>query len=189
MQAEKRKSNSTTTVNADVERGELTITVLGEKGSTVGSLVFNVLAIAGEAYHGLSEVGKFGILHGFEQKLRDRAAIERDDKTGKSASPETKFEAIKTLADHLANGGQWAMKGGGPRPLDRAALYQAVAVARKRDARDVESLYRSKEDVVLRTLLSDGAIAAEYARLTARGDQGKANELLSELEEVTEQVE
>lgn len=179
---EKRKSNSVTTVDFDIQSGLLAIEVLG-----VDSIIFDVRKIAGEeAYDRLTDLGKQGIGHGFEQKLRDRAAIEKDTKTGKSATPQEKFDAMKALADHLATGGTWAMKGGGIRPLDRASLYQAVATVRNRDAADVEALYRSKEDAVLRTLLAIDAIAAEYARLTARGNSDAGNALLAELDDVNE---
>lgn len=66
--------------------------------------------------------------HGFEQRLRDRAAIGRDDKTGASASPQAKFERIKELADHYAAGGDWELHStGGTRRKEVDYIMQALA--------------------------------------------------------------
>lgn len=196
MQATK-KSNSVATSSFDTLSGVLSIQVLG-----AGDLSFSVRDFCGKvqlldketlepvesyAFDMLNENGKRAVGHGMNQRLMDKAAIGRDSKSGKSATPQQKYEAIATLATHYANGGEWAMKGGGTRPLDRAALYQAVAVVRGTDASKVEAIYRSKEDVVLRTLLAIDAIAAEYARITAKGDSAKGNELLAELDLGVEQ--
>jgi len=178
MRTEKKRSNTVTIVTADVMAGILTFAV--EKA---GAFDFNVRQFVGQAaYDGLTENGKFGILHGFEQKIRDRAAIEKNPKTGQSASPTEKYEAMHSLMEHLLKGGEWTMKGGGPRPLDRASLYVAVALARNRNSEDVERVYRDKPDMVLRTLLADPKIAAEYAALTVRGDQSQAEALLAEMD-------
>lgn len=177
--AEKRTTRSVTTVDWDMLVGLLTITVLG-----AGTIEFDVRKLAGEdAYDALTENGKAGILHGFEQKLRDRAAIERDPNTGKSASPQDKFDAVQMLADHLMNGGAWNMKAG-PRPVNRAALYQAVAEVRGYKPEDVEQVYRDKPDEVVRTLLGIKAIAERYAALTAKGVETSeaAEKLFAELE-------
>jgi hypothetical protein len=175
----RKKSNAVASYSFDEAIGLLALSIIG-----AGSLTFDVRKLAGpEAYDRLTANGKNAIGHGMVQKLMDRAAIGRDQKTGKSATPAEKFEAIKALADHLANGGEWRMKGGGPRPLDRTALYLAVAVVRGVAAAKVESAYRSKADEVLRTLLAISAIAAKYAELTARGDSESGESLLDELDE------
>ncbi len=46
-------------------------------------------------------------IHGFVQKISDRAAIGRDPETGASASPEEKFAAMKECAERLMAGGPW----------------------------------------------------------------------------------
>ena len=134
----RKKSNAVASYAFDVMSGLLALKIIGG-----GELTFDVRRLAGgDAYDKLTSNGQNAIGHGMVQKLMDRAAIGRDQKTGKSASPSEKFEAVKALADHLANGGEWKMKGGGPRPLDRTALYLAVASVRGVDASKVEAAYR-----------------------------------------------
>lgn len=119
-------------------------------------------------------------IQGWVKKISDKAAISHDKTTGRAATPQQKFAAMKLLAEHLEGGGAWTMREG-KASLNRAALYVAVATARGRPAEVVEARFRDKPDDVLRTLLQHKDIAAEYARLTAR-DSGAAEELLGELE-------
>lgn len=64
---------------------------------------------------------------GFVKRLINRAAISRDTETGKSASPETKFNAVKSLADFYETGTEdWSMKGPG-RVIDTEALLAKLS--------------------------------------------------------------
>ena len=163
-------------VEADVVNGVLTFNVLG-----CGQFQVNVAAIAGAAYHDLTDTGRAGILHGFKQKVADKAALSRNPDTGRSATPRDKFEAMRELAQHLNDGGAWSMRQPSKDALNRAALFEAVAEVSGRDASVVEARYRDREDSVLRTLLERADIAAAYAKRTAR-DSGRAADLLAELE-------
>lgn len=185
MAQAKRKANSVMTSTFEVLTGLLAIQIIG-----AGSITFDVRTWAGEeGYDALTENGKRAIGHGMLQRLADRAALGRDSKSGKSATPQEKYNAVLELAKHYENGGEWKMKGSGPRPLDRAALYNAVATVRKAPVERVEQIYRDKADEVLRTLLVHKEIAAEYARLTTYGDESGAEELLGELDELDEDPE
>jgi hypothetical protein len=57
------------------------------------------------------------MMHGFEQRIRDAAALSVDRDTGKSATPQAKFDAAKRIVDHLMSGAtEWNLKpsaGGG----------------------------------------------------------------------------
>ena len=123
--------------------------------------------------------------HGIEQKVRDAAALSRDTKTGKSATPAEKLEAMQEVVNNLL-AGTWNAKRAGAQPLNRAALFEAIAEARSTEARpitaaEVEAKFRDRQDEVLRAFLTHADIAAGYARRTARAS-GKADELLAELE-------
>jgi hypothetical protein len=115
MVNEKVKSNSV--VTASWEGSVLTLTVKG-----VGDIIF-----------AMDDVGPVLVerasMHGFEQRLRDRAAIGRDDKTGLSASPQDKYDRIKALADHYAAGGEWEMRsvGGGGKKSEADWIMEALA--------------------------------------------------------------
>lgn len=176
-----QKANSVATSTFDAVAGVLTVEVIGG-----GKLTFNVREfVAAEGFDKLNENGKRAVGHGVNQRLMDRAAIGRDATTGQSATPAEKFAAIKALADHYAGGGEWTMgRGDGLKPLDRAALFAAIAKVRKVAPDKVASVYASKEDTVLRTFLTIKDIAAEYARMTTRQpeDKSKVNELFAELD-------
>lgn len=45
-------------------------------------------------------------LHGFVQRISDAAAMARDSKTGASATPQQKFEAMKRLVEHYGSGSE-----------------------------------------------------------------------------------
>lgn len=45
-------------------------------------------------------------LHGFVQRISDAAAMARDSKTGASATPQQKFEAMKKLVEHYQSGSE-----------------------------------------------------------------------------------
>lgn len=70
--------------------------------------------------------------YGMEVRLTRAAAMERDTKTGKPASAQDKYDAIKRLADHYATGTDaWAMAsgGGGGLSADTKALIEALVRA------------------------------------------------------------
>lgn len=64
--------------------------------------------------------------HGWEQRLRDRAAIGRETKDGTPAAPAEKHAAIKAIAAHYETGGdQWRLTGE-RKPVDTDALLNAL---------------------------------------------------------------
>ena len=110
-------------------------------------------------------------LHGYVQKISDKAAIGRDTETGRPASPQAKFDAMKNMADHLAGGGAWIMRQAAKPRLNRACVFAAVATVFHKDPVAVEALWRNMPDDVLKLRLSNKDVAAEYARLTASGKE------------------
>ena len=120
-------------------------------------------------------------LHGYVQKISDKAAIARDSKTGLSATPQMKYERMKALADHLAGGGSWNVRAAGV-SLNRAALFESIAEVRKVSAAKVYEKFAGFEDKVLQSFLTHGEIAAAYARITAPKDSSQADALLEGLD-------
>ena len=127
------------------------------------------------------EVETQATLHGYVQKISDKAAIPRDSKTGASATSAQKFERMKALADHLAGGGAWNVRVAGSL-LNRAALFEAIAEVRKVSSEKVYGKFQSFEDKVLQTFLTHRDIAGVYARITAPKDSTLADSLLEGLE-------
>lgn len=117
--------------------------------------------------------------HGYEQKVRDAAAIPRDTKTGASATPQEKFDAMERVVEALHTG-VWNVKASQVVALNRAALFEAIAEVRNVASETVEQRFRERADEVLRAFLTHGDIAAAYARRTAR-NSGQADALLAEL--------
>lgn len=102
-----------------------------------------------------AEIQRQAIIHGLKQKLCDAAAISRDPTTGRAATIDTKFEAVKEVFDRITSPeGEWNKKReagtGGSGGLLLAALVRMYA-GRK-----------TKEDI--RTFL-DGKTLAEQAAL------------------------
>lgn len=75
------------------------------------------------------EMRNAAMMHGLKQKLVDAAAISRDTETGRSATIEDKYNAVREVAERL-RAGEWNKKaeggGGGPASL----LARAVAELR-----------------------------------------------------------
>ena len=138
----------------------------------VGTMVLDL-----DKANATATVAKF---HGYEQKVRDAGAIPRDTKTGASASPQEKFDAMQAVVDQL-HSGEWNVKASRVQALNRAALFEAVAEVRGRKAEEVAARFQDRPDEVLWAFLTHGDIAAAYAKRTAR-DSGQADKLLSELE-------
>lgn len=57
-----------------------------------------------DVYGFAENIREQALLHGFKQKLIDAAAIGRDPDTGKSATIEDKYFAVKEVYDRLADG-------------------------------------------------------------------------------------
>ena len=151
----------------DLAAGIITFGVAG-----IGTIVLDLDKAASTA-----EQAKF---HGYEQKVRDAAAIPRDLKTGRSASPQEKFDAMERVVGAL-HAGTWNVKSSQIVALNRAALYEAVAEVRGVESEVVASRFQDRPDEVLRAFLTHGDIAAAYAKRTAR-NSGQADKLLEELD-------
>lgn len=134
-----------------------------------------------------AEVRESAMVHGLLQRIGDAAALSRDTKSGKSASPEEKFKAMQALVEHYNSGAtSWTLSGGARRPSDEVRLLiEALCEA-----------YPGKPESELRAWVgkrSKGDIAAlsQEARLKAiidrkREERAKGVDvggLLSELSE------
>jgi len=72
------------------------------------------------------EIIGLATLHGLKQKLVDAAAISRDPETGRPATVEDKYLAVKAVADRLL-AGQWnANRGEGGGAGSGGLLYRAL---------------------------------------------------------------
>ena len=79
------------------------------------------------------EIREHAMMHGLKQKLADAAAISRDPETGRTATIDTKYNAVATVHNRLVNDGQWNAsrgEGGGAGGLLYRALIRFYAGTR-----------------------------------------------------------
>lgn len=73
------------------------------------------------------EIQRAAMMHGLKQKLVDAAAIARDTTTGRTATIETKFEAIQEVHARLL-AGEWNKAREGGAALPKGGLFVAALV-------------------------------------------------------------
>ena len=95
----------TTVTNTTSKKSAITADIFGQ----VLTLTFqNGQEIVVDATKLSEKIAKSALMHGLKQKLVDAAAIARDIETGKSATIEDKFNAVKKVADRLMRAdGEW----------------------------------------------------------------------------------
>lgn len=82
------------------------------------------------------------MVHGFEQRVRDAAALSVDRDTGKSATAQAKFDAAKRIADHLMSGAtEWNLKpAAGPKGPDAGTIILAMTRVLKKTVDEIEAI-------------------------------------------------
>ena len=132
-----------------------------------------------------NHVMEYAIFHGLKQKLVDAAAISRNPETGRAATVEDKYQAVKTVFDRLLVG-QWnaTREGGG---ATGGLLLQALCrmYAGRKTAEELKAFLADKTDAEKTALRKNPRVAQIIEAI--RAEQGKAagidtDELLDELE-------
>ena len=148
--------------------------IIHHEGDSDGVITFAVLGAGSFKFDPAAcndETERSATIHGYVQKISDKAAIPRDPKTGHSATPREKYERMVALAKHLTNGGGWTMRAAAQAALNRDALFEAVAKAKNISLDTVLAKWGNMDEAFLRVRLTDRDVAAEYARLTASGQE------------------
>lgn len=125
-----------------------------------GELRFDMSSVAGE-------IANQAMVHGFTQKICDAAAIPRDERTGRSASAQEKFEAMRVVMERL-QAGEWNARreGDGGDGL----LARAIAEVRGREVEKVRAWLGERSASEKRALRAVPEVAAVIARLGGAGD-------------------
>lgn len=169
MNDTKRNATISATINGD------TLALTFANGET--------LTMRGDALN--SDVQQYAMMHGLKQKLVDAAAISRNPETGRAASVEDKFQAVKTVYERLL-GGQWnaAREGGG---ATGGLLLQALVrmYAGRKTVDELRAFLADKSDAEKTALRKNPRVAQIIEDI--RAEQGKSasidtDELLGELE-------
>lgn len=133
-----------------------------------------------------SDVQQYAMMHGLKQKLVDAAAISRNTETGRPASVEDKYQAVKVVFDRLL-AGQWnaTREGGGNAG---GLLFQALVrmYAGRKTPEELKAFLADKTDAEKTALRKNPRVAQIIEDI--RAEQGKAanidtDELLGELED------
>lgn len=175
----KPKSNSVVTVTA----GAGDTLVFDVRGA--GTFTFDPASMSA-ANH------RRAMLQGVITRISNGAAIARDKATGASASPAAKFEAIKSIADHLASGSEdWSaarVSGAGRAAGGDRLIVAAVAEARGVSAEEVRALVAAeatkrgvKPGALLAALATAKAVAPILARMRAAESSVDADEVFEGL--------
>lgn len=141
------------------------------------------LAMRGDELN--SDVQQYAMMHGLKQKLVDAAAISRNTETGRAATVEDKYQAVRTVYDRLL-GGQWnaVREGGG---ATGGLLLQALCrmYAGRKTPEELKAFLADKSDAEKTALRKNPRVAQIINDI--RAETGKAtdidtDELLGELE-------
>ena len=123
------------------------------------------------------------LVHGLKQKLVDAAAIPRDTTTGRSATAQDKFEAVREVYERLLAGEWNKRREGGAGAGEGGLLFEAVCrlYEGRRTAEQVRAFLAGKtaaEQAVMRAMPKVAVLIAEIkaerarARVGAGGDEG-----------------
>lgn len=167
------------TIDATIDGGNGILTLAFSNGETL-------TLRAGELSPDIQQQAK---LHGLKQKLVDAAAISRNPDTGRSATVEDKFAAVKEVYDRLLSG-QWnKVREGGPGGGNGGLLF--AALVRLYNGRKTEEEIRAflvgktdAEQAALRTSTRIAPIIAEIKaeRASRKPDAPNGDDLLAGLE-------
>lgn len=141
------------------------------------------LTMRGDALN--TDIQQQAMMHGLKQKLVDAAAISRNPETGRAASVEDKYQAVKTVFDRLLAGAWNATREGGG--TTGGLLLQALCrmYAGRKTAEAIKAFLAEKTDAEKTALRKNPRVAQIIEDI--RAEQGKAasidtDELLGELD-------
>lgn len=132
-----------------------------------------------------TEVVRHAIYHGLKQKLVDAAAISRNPETGRAATVEDKYQAVRAVYDRLLAGAWNASREGGGNA--GGLLLQALCrmYQGRKTPDELKAFLADKTDAEKTALRKNPRVAQIIEEI--RAEQGKAanidtDELLGELE-------
>ena len=134
------------------------------------------------------EVRQYAALHGLKQKLVDAAAIGRNPETGRSATIQDKYEAVRAVYDRLLAGRWNAERGEGGAPSGGLLFAALVRMYDgKRTGEDIRAFLSGKDDKQKAALRRNPRVAEIIEEIKAEraadGDgEEPGAELLDELD-------
>lgn len=144
-------------------KGDINVTRAGwvlTFGNSAGSFNFDCESTTREVFERAT-------IHGFNQKIRDAAAISRNPETGRSATAEDKLAAMRRVADSLL-AGSWGVERTGATVAINLDVLIAAIVEVTGALRDKAATLVNDADGKTRAQLRDNPkVAPVYARMMA----------------------
>lgn len=108
------------------------------------------------------------VMHGLKQKLVDAAAISRNTDTGRAASIDDKYAAVKEVYDRLL-AGEWNKRREGAGTGAGGLLFRALCrmYAGKKSADDIKAFLEAKTDAEKAALRKNARVAAIIEEIRA----------------------
>ena len=159
------------------------IDVSANVSSMVLSLTFNNGEIITLSADDLSnDIRNQCLLHGLKQKLVDAAAISRNPDTGRSATIDDKYQAVREVYDRLLSG-QWnKTRGDGTGTGSGGLLFRALCLHYPTKTAEAIRSFLDKKTAAEKTALRNvPAIAAIIATLKVDSSEVDTDALLDEL--------
>lgn len=176
----------------DVQKAAIAATIVKNESGRIGGLV---LAFANGKELSLmagmlsNEIMEYAIWHGIKQKLVDAAAISRNTETGRPATIDDKFNAVKTVFDRITSpDGTWnAIREGGAGAVGGLLLRALCKMYEGKKTKDELVEYLSTKTPEQKTALRKNpkvaAIIEELREANVKGSDVDSDELLGELED------
>lgn len=145
--------------------------------ATGDSLTVRVDDLAGD-------IRRMAVLHGLKQKLVDAAAISRNPDTGRSATAQDKYEAVRAVYDRLVAGAWNATRGegaGGQGGLLFRALCRMYPAKTPQALREFLAAKSPAEQAALRKNPRVAQIIDDIRAEAANGDAPDTDGMLDEL--------
>lgn len=134
-----------------------------------------------------ADIRAYGLIHGLKQKLVDAAAISRDPETGRAATIETKYAAVREVYDRLL-AGEWNKRREGGAGASGGLLFKALCrMYSAKTPEDIKAFLESKSDAEKAQLRKNPKVAAVIEEIRAEsakpGDAAVSDDLLAGLED------
>lgn len=176
----------------DVQKSAIAATIVKNESGRIGGLV---LAFANGKELSLTagmlsnEIMEYAIWHGVKQKLVDAAAISRNTETGRPATIDDKYNAVKVVFDRITSAdGTWnAVREGGTSAVGGLLLRALCKMYDGKKTRDQLVEYLSTKTPEQKTALRKNpkiaAIIDELREASAKESDVDSDELLGELDD------
>ena len=115
-----------------------------------------------------ADIRAYGLIHGLKQKLVDAAAISRNTDTGRAASIDDKYAAVKEVYDRLL-AGEWNKRREGAGTGAGGLLFRALCrmYAGKKSADDIKAFLEAKTDAEKAALRKNARVATIIEEIRA----------------------